>query len=180
MIHRFFKLIYIFALAAIVLSLPIYLFSEIKFDLVVYSTYRAKCLSNNQYIILEGANTPYEFDDWILRNQSTDDKRDLNFYCQYYNEILPYVVAYNNGQEVEANREFFKFKDPLIKQISQYPALYKLEVVNEEVHLSEIFIPLLVWLIFAGLTFLFLQLLRICYIYIVFGKIVWHPFNRIK
>src|SRR3989344_348598 len=57
MSNRFFKLLYVFGLITIVLSFPIYLLSVIHFDQIVVSSYKAKCLSNNKYVVLQGASS---------------------------------------------------------------------------------------------------------------------------
>jgi hypothetical protein len=69
MANRFFKLLYLFVLIAIGLSLPIVLLSSINFDEIVITTYKAKCLSNGKYVVLQGSprnDLAYEFNELAL------------------------------------------------------------------------------------------------------------------
>lgn len=187
MLKRFFKLLYVLALASIALSLPIFLLTSIEWDKVVITSYKAKCLSNNQYVVLQGA--PVDEADVvgeIYLNSSENRiaiREQLNFYCKYYDEIQPYIVAYNNvktrADEFTENLRFVQFKDSKEKTYA-YPELYKLEAVKNETQLQEIYNPITDWLIGAFIFFVLLQFIRICYVYVVYGKLIWHPFKNIE
>lgn len=187
MTKRFFKLAYVLALIAIAVWLPIYVLSSIQWDMVTLSSYKAKCLSNNQYVVLQGAPIgDAEIWNEVYLNSSenrTAIMERLNFYCKYYNEIQPHIVAYNEtktlAEQRDANIRFVEFEKTKDK-VYAYPELYTLETVSAETHLEEIYNPLLVGLVGAIAAFLILQFVRICYVYIVFGKVVWHPFAKIK
>jgi hypothetical protein len=188
MIKRFFKLLYVLALIAIGVSFPAYLFASIQFDAIVRTTYRAKCISNNQYVVLQGSPVAYawEFDEFELNNPSflTNEytKETLNFYCKYYDEIQPHIIAYTltktRDQEVSANQSYIDFKNS-VPAVSSYPVLYKLEEVRSSTHLEVIYMPLIN--VSAGVVFAFLmlQIVRMCFVYVVYGKVVWHPFRKI-
>ena len=187
MSKRFFKLLYVLALIAIGLSLPIYLLTSIQFDAITRTTYKAKCLSNDQYVVLQGSQIgeAYEFDEFTLNDTIYNDtKRSLNFYCKYYDAVQPYIVAYTesktNADIVKSNTSFFNFREGAISNVYSYPALYNLEVVSEITQLNEIYNPIINWLIYALFFFVILQIVRMCYVYVVFGKVVWHPFKSIK
>lgn len=170
----------------IVLSLPLYLLENIHFDEVVYTTYKAKCNSNNQYVVLEGSqpNDYYIFDKITLNdNTFSDTKKDLNFYCQNYDEIQPYIIDYvnskTNEERINVNKDFFTFKENVYSNVYSYPPTYQLEVVDSEIIPYKIYGPIINWLIGAIIIFIILQVVRICYVYVVFGKVVWHPFRKI-
>lgn len=184
MIERFFKLIYVVSLIGIVISLPIYLIKTIRFDEIVITSYKAKCSFNNQYVVLEGSqlNQPYVFDEILLKNTTiTDTKKNLNFYCKNYDDIRPYVIGYLKSKTLEermaVNRKYFEFEEEHINDVYSYPPLYRLEVVNNETKLYRVYGPILDWIIIAILVFLFLQILKIFYTYIMKGKIVLNPFK---
>lgn len=187
MTKRFFKLLYVLALIALALSLPIYLLVNIHTDAIVRTTYKAQCLSNSQYVVLEGsqAGEAYQFDEFTLNDTIYNDtKKTLNFYCKYYDAVQPYIVAYTesktNADIVKANANFFSFRESAISNVYSYPPLYKLEVVSEITQLNEIYNPIIEWFIYAVFFFIVLQIIRMCYVYIVFGKVVWHPFRKIE
>lgn len=185
MLNRFFKLLYVFGLIAIVLSLPIFILSQIHFDRIVETSYKAKCTSNNQYVVLQGSSVAYIFDNLALNNSEFKTGEDLNFYCKYYDEIQPHIATYikskSRAEQISANLAFVDFEKSVGRaNIYPYPKLYELEIVDKEIHYYAIYIPLINWLLAAGASFLILQILRISYVYIVFGKIIWHPFKSLK
>ncbi|MBU1179762.1 hypothetical protein KJ885_02360 [Patescibacteria group bacterium] len=187
MLNRFFKLIYVFALIAIAISLPICLFLEVDFSRIFDTDYKAKCLSNNKYVVLQGSalDEAYIFSKTTLNDSKfSDTKKDLNFYCKYYDKIQPHIIAYakskTTADQVKANIAFFTFKDSVLPVVSSSPKLYKLEVVDREFNYYAIVIPFILWLEGALLAFIILQILRISYLYIVFGKIIWHPLKHPK
>lgn len=187
MTKRFFKLLYVLALIVLGLSFPIYLLTNIQFDAIVRTTYTARCLSNDQYVVLEGSRIgeAYRFDEFTLNDTIYNDtKKTLNFYCKYYDAIQPYIVAYTESKTkadiAKANTNFFNYRETVFSNVYSYPPLYKLEVVSEITQLNEIYSPLIDWLIVAGFAFMVLQIARMCYVYVVFGKVVWHPFRKIE
>lgn len=187
MIHRFFKLLYTFALIVLALSLPFYFLTNVHFDWITVTTYKAKCLSNDQYVVLEGSplNMAYEFNEVTLNDTIySNTRQSLNFYCKYYDKAHSYVVAYNqastNAERVQVNQDFFNFQQSVISNVFSYPESYKLEVVSEETNWNELYNPLVAWLIGAVAAFIALQIVRMSYVYIVFGKLVWHPFRKIN
>lgn len=187
MAKRFFKLLYIIALVGIVVSLPIYLLSNIRFDKIVVTTYKAKCNSNNQYVILEGnkLDEPYVFDEIYLNDTTYGNvKKSLNFHCQYYDQIRPFVVAYAESKtredQINANKAYFNFENANMSNTNTYPPSYDLEIVRNQTNWYELSGPLLEWLSRALLTFILLQIVRMCYIYVVFNKVEWHPFKNSK
>ncbi len=186
MTKRFFKLLYVLALIALALSLPITLLINIHPDEIVRTTYKAKCLSNNQYVVLEGSplNEAYEFDEFILNDTTfSDTKQTLNLYCRYYDQIQPYITEYveskTPAETRKANADFFTFRNSVESSVYSYPALYSLEVVSNITQWNVIYNPIIGWFVCALLAFIVLQALRMCYVYVVFGKVVWHPFKRL-
>ncbi|KKR70931.1 MAG: hypothetical protein UU14_C0040G0001 [Candidatus Roizmanbacteria bacterium GW2011_GWB1_40_7] len=185
MSNRFFKLLYVFGLITIVLSFPIYLLSVIHFDQIVVSSYKAKCLSNNKYVVLQGASSyddAFVFEETFLTDTELDFQKDLNFYCKYYNEIQPHIEIYVDSktlsEQTQANINFSTFKDSVISAVPTYQRLYELEEVDKETQLYKVYGPIIDWLVWAALAFLLLQIIRMSYTYIVFGEIVWHPFRQ--
>lgn len=188
MSKRFFKLVYFLSLIALGLSLPVYLITSIQFDAVVRTSYKAKCLSNNQYVVLEGSlpNQVYVFEEFVLKDspftKSSETIKNLNFYCKYYNEARSFVIAYNDSknssEQINVNKKFFSFQESMLPNVSLYPLLYELEVVNEEFQSYEIFNPIISWFSWFIFAFLLLQIVKLCYVYVAFGEIVWHPFKQ--
>lgn len=174
---------YMFALIALVLSLPVYLLISIPFDEVVSSSYKAKCLSNNQYVVLQGSskNEVWVFNEIELSKPEFETKQGLNFYCEYYDKIQPHITAYieskNVSEQIKANENFFKFKDSVFSGVHSYPQLYELEVADEVIHPYKVYGPIIAWIVGVSLAFLLLQILKICYTYIVFDEVVLHPFR---
>jgi hypothetical protein len=182
MIKRLFKLLYVFALIGITLYIPIYIYYKIAINLgmdrIVENSYRAKCKSNNEYVILQGSKEPYEFNSFVLNTAELETKKDLNFYCKYYNEVQPYITGYDGTYK--GNTNFFDFKESVIKNVNSYPELYNLELLKKEIHYDYIYGAFIAAFVFALIMFIALQFLRICYVYIVFGKVIWHPFKLVK
>lgn len=187
MTKRFFKLLYTLILIAIVIWLPIHVLSSIRWDTVVLSSYKAKCLSNNQYVVLQGSSvgdiTIWD-EDYLNSSEShTTIKEQLNFYCKYYDQIQMHIATYNEAktpsERVSANQRFVAFENSKDK-VYAYPELYKLETVNEEFRPQEIYNPILDGVVFAAIAFTLLQIIRVCYVYVVYGKLVWHPFKNIQ
>lgn len=187
MTKRFFKLLYALALICIALSLPITILTSVQFDKITITSYKAKCLSNNQYVVLEGSqqNEAYVFDEITLEDTIfSDTKKTLNFYCRYYDEVQPYIVAYTeaktNAEVIKVNQDFFRFQQSVISNVYAYPAQYQLEVVENQKRWNELYNPIIEWVMGAIAAFILLQIIRMCYVYVVFGQVVWHPFKQSK
>ena len=188
MTKRFFKLLYVLALIVIGLSLPVYLLLNIDPDAITRTSYKAKCLSNSQYVVLQGSqyNEVDVMDEFYLNSpeNSTAIKKQLNFYCTYYDQIQPHIKAYVESKTLAeqrtANTNFWNFRDSVEGNVSAYPALYQLEVVSEIKQWNAIYNPIVEWVLLGGFSFLVLQIIRMCYIYVVFGKVVWHPFRKVE
>jgi hypothetical protein len=187
MTKRFFKLIYTISIIILVLSMPVYLLININFDNIIVSTYKARCNSNDKYVVLEGASfgESYEFDEFVLNDTIySDTKKQLNFYCKYYDQVQPYVISYANSKtiqdEINANIEFFNFKDSVYDNVYSYPPLYSLEETRKDYRWNELYGPMVVWFFGALGIFAVLQVFRMCYVYVVFGEIVWHPFRQTR
>lgn len=184
MAKRFFKLLYTIALIGIALFLPIYILNSIEFDKIVLSSYKAKCISNNEYVILQGDDKPTIWNEIYLEsdNKEAIEKR-LNFYCKYHDEIQPHILSYvrarNTNEQIIANQEFIKFEQNL-PEVYSYPKLYTLDLESEERQLYKIYGPIIDGVSMALGLFILLQALRMAYVYIVFGKVVWHPFRKIS
>jgi hypothetical protein len=183
MIFRFFVVLYIIATIAIA--------GWVVFDLVKWvhpseiriSTYQAKCLHNNEYVVLQGGDTPYLFDEKVLNEPLNQTEETLNFYCKYYDQIQPHIQAYLQSstypEKYRANLAFLELEESLDrKHTSNTPALYSLETVREENNFLEVLFYLGGTLLWGLIGVLFLQVLRIVYLYIAFGEIIWHPFRK--
>ena len=165
MTNRFFKLVYVLALIAIALWLPIYVLSSIQWDMLTLTDYKAKCLSNNQYVVLQGGKVgnPDIWNEGYLNSSEnrTAIKEQLNFYCKYFDEIQPHIVAYNqaktSAEQYAANMRYRQFENTKDK-VYAYPELYTLEVVSEEKRPQEIYDPLITGLVGALMAFLLLQI----------------------
>ena len=183
---RSFIVLYFLAIIALAGALVYFTFTEIKFSGMNVNHYQAKCLSNDKYVILQGDTRPYEFPETNLTTtEFMDVKQDLNFYCKYYDQIQPYIQAHINSkniqEEYQANIAFHKFEESVARSsISRTPALYSLETIRVENIPSTAFSELLAVLTFGLIGFVILQILRMVYLYIAFGQIIWHPFRKPK
>ena len=65
----------------------------------------------------------------------------------------------------------------MANDIGVYPKRFELDVVASEKKMFVLCGALLVGVVIPTLLFVVLQLLRMVYIYIVHGEIVWHPFR---
>lgn len=187
MLNRFFKLLYIFSFVGICLSLLVVVILEISHETSIRITYKAKCLSNNEYVVLQGAqyNEAYTFDNFVLNDTIYGDtKRTLNFYCKHYDEIQKHITAYVESKtpaEIrDANADFFQFRERVISGSSSYPPLYTLEEVDKVFLPYMVLNPILDWVLVALCAFVLLQVARMSYVYVVFGQVVWHPFRQQK
>lgn len=185
MINRFFKLLYILSLIAIAIYLPASILNDFDYDAVVRASYSPKCYSNNQFIVLQGSQygEVSVVDEFFLNGEnSTALKKQFNFYCQYYDEIQPHITAYLESktlaEQKEANINFFNFKESMDDNVTIYPLLYNLEVVSEVTQWNHVYNPIIEGLLKTLFWFLLLQSIRMSYLYVVFGKIVWHPFRK--
>lgn len=193
MIKRFFKVVYVLSLIAIILGVPAFVLASIKWDSVTKTRYRAKCISNGKFVTLQGSpvGEATEFSDTfgaefgpdLQERFKLEQAENLNFYCTYYDEIQKYIVAYAEAKtssgQVAANYEWSEFKKSK-GGVSSYPELYTREMVTQEHRLEEVYIPLLSGLLVGLFAFLLLQLVRVCCVYVVFGKLVWHPFGAME
>lgn len=127
----------------------------------------------------------YTFSEIILDSEALydlDTKQTLNLYCKYYDEIQPHIAAYINSntsfEKRLANIKFFEFRDSVASNVSSYPATFQIEEVSRETQWFQLYGPIVDSLTIIFLGFIILQILKISYVYIVFGKIVWHPFRN--
>jgi hypothetical protein len=185
---RLLKLIYVLSLTAIVLSFPIHVLTSIDYGRVYSKSYKAKCLSNDKYVVLQGSPSD-EGDDFLDLSLTGENghayNRQLNFYCKYYDEIRPFIVSYrtsnSNTEQYQNNLAFTAFeKSKNYDQMFTNPKLYELELVKKDFQPWVVFGPIIDWLTVVGGLFIIIQIIKICYIYVVYGKIVYHPFKLPK
>lgn len=183
--RRFSKLLYVFALILLSLSTVFYFVTATRFDAVVRTTYKARCVSNGEYVVLQGSprGEAYVFDEFVLNDTTfipDGVKTTLNFYCRYFDENQAHIAAHNESknraEEMAANLNFWRFREEK-GNVPSFPALYELEVVGEEFQPNQILIPLMDSILGAALVFILLQIVRMSYLYVFFGKVVWHPFR---
>lgn len=186
MIFRFFVVLYVICLLAIV-GWWIYAFpTNVHLSEARISNYQAKCISNDRYVILQGGSTPYEFAEKDLKTtEFSDTPQDLNFYCKYYDQIQPHIQTYINAKSLnekyEANTAFHTFEQSVGRySVSRTPALYNLETTRVENNYTVVLLSALGIFLGGVVFFLVLQILRMIYLYITFGEIIWHPFRKPK
>jgi len=189
------KLVYVMSIGVGILSLPFYLMASVFLYHASDAsriTYRARCISNGEYVVLQGSqyNEYFEFNDYELEDTTyLDTKRTLNFYCAYYDEVQPHIAAYIENSKIinfsERAREqkrvtnnFFSFRENVYSSVSAEPALYELESVKDKKPLSKaIAESLYAWVFGALIYFLALQVVRMSYVYVTTGKVAWNPFG---
>ena len=182
MLNRLFVLLYIIGAAGLVLFIPIYSLANINFDRIVISDFKAQCNDNGQYVVLQGSQPDEHMvmSEDYLKDQGSTFKKQLNFYCQYYSDIQPHIQRYLASKDLrdraQANIEFNKFEDSVWNSVNSYPELYQLIEVSKKNNYSELS-AILSAIILAVVGFIILQVLRMSYLYVVFNKVVWHPFR---
>lgn len=187
MLHRFFQLLYAISNIVLLIALPIYIVSNIESDSDEKTSFAPTCLLNNKNIVLQGS----EYDEILILDNfflhgenSIALKKQFNFYCKYYNEIQPHITTYieslTEAEKTEANVTFNKFKDSVYSDVLEYPPLYELEIVSQVTQWNKIYYIIIESFIIFIFWFLSIQTIRIGYIYVVFGKIIWHPFKKIN
>ena len=184
MLHRFFKLLYVLALIAIAVSIPVFLVAEIEYSKIVVTTYKVRCLNSDEHLVLYGSQI---FSEFVIGGKNSDSwNKKFNFHCQYYdsllnsNSLLKVANYFEEEDLIERLRdykEFSAFEKKIVLNTASYPEHFTLEPISDEIQWHQIFMPLIE--LFSGLliAFLFLQFLRMSYVYIVFGRVVWHPFK---
>lgn len=186
MIFRFFVVLYVICLLAIV-GWWLYAFpTNVNVSEGRISYYQAKCINNDKYVVLQGESTPYEFSEKNFKTtEYSDTPQDLNFYCKYYDQIQPHVQAHINANTLEetyqANMAFNSFEESVGRySVSRTPALYNLETMRVENNYSVVLLSALGIFLGGAVFFLALQIVRMIYLYITFGEIIWHPFRKPK
>ena len=62
----------------------------------------------------------------------SDTEKTLNFYCTFYDQIQPHIVAYNIAktpeQRISANERFAEFEES-VPYVFPFPPLYTLEEI---------------------------------------------------
>lgn len=172
--HRLAIVIY-FLLHIPMVAIP---FTSEFWESIGINTYKARCLSNNQYVALQGSmdDSPYTFDDRILSEESNlGTLKTVSFYCSNYNQIRPHILAYRQAktdqEQVQANSAFFaEFGETRQSALKNY----QLEIMSTYSDYQPLWDTIAIILGY----YLLLQLVRVVYIYIVFGKLVLYPYKN--
>lgn len=185
MAHRFFVVLYAFLHIPLLFSFMVFSDNHIWSNLN-NDVYQVRCTSNNQVVILQGATdgSPYTFDDINLSAPSykKDIEENSRFYCAHYNEVQKHVAAYveslkPGGNTVIANQEYFEFK---LSAPKTYYKNYTHEVIGTDNSYYQLWNAVFEFFILLIGGYLLLQLARIIYQYIAFGKFNWRPYKKIE
>ena len=62
------------------------------------------------------------------------------------------------------------------------PAHYRIgsKLFVTRLNLYSVYGSVIDWFVNAILAFIVLQIVRMCYVYVAFGKVLWHPFGKIE
>jgi len=174
--HRFFITLY-FLFHIPILLIPLFAMRGVE----IVREYKTRCLNNNQYVVLQGSPTdlPDIVSNSLLNGAfGTETENNLRFYCAYYDEIQPHIVAYRNArseeERVRANLAFEAFRNSRPRVFSEN---YTLEVVKT--YYNHLFNAIEVSIIAMILYYFLLQILRFIYMYVATGKIIIHPYRNL-
>lgn len=179
-VQRFFVLVYMF------LHIPILMIAWSMYDQFNYkdhigvNTYKATCTENKRDVVLQGETdgSPYTFDDVYFRTNKSEIETRMSFYCEYYDELQKHIQAYmqadTNLKETLANRAFWQFEESKPKITKDN---FTLEIVDTKNDYGQIFWLAAAILVFVTGYYIGLQTIRISYVYVVFGRLVWHPYK---
>jgi len=146
-------------------------------------TYQVRCSKNGELVVLYGTtdNSPYTFNGKLITNSFLEERKDLNFYCNNYDEINKYIEQYKNAKSVDKKTEidlnYLAFKKNASTTNEQN---YTLRVVDTKTDLTSLYVGIKNALIYMFMYFLVLQVTRIIFHYILSGKIIWHPYKGFK
>lgn len=134
-------------------------------------------------MVLQGSpsDRPTEYQEFELVGGFLNQyKEDWRFYCKYYDQAMEHVRSYHgasNQKELEAaNKAFWQFRET-VKNSVPYVDNYSLEEVAVERRNYVITNALMEYALMFIAGFLLLQILRMSYVYVRVGKLVWHPFR---
>jgi len=150
------------------------------------SVYQVRCDANNEVVVLQGETkgVPYSFDDTNLnsRDYRIGAEETARFYCTYYDQIQFHINAYveaskPGGNTVVANQEYFEFKNSVPET---YRTNYTFEKVGEDNDYYQLWAAIIGFFVTLVGWYLLLQIARIIYQYIAFGRFNWHPYRKIS
>jgi len=179
MLNRLAIVIYLF-LHIPLLLIPIYLIDQSDFNLKDINTYRARCTSNNQLVVLQGTTngSAYTFSQGIYDDPRSETDNDLRFYCSNYDQVQKHIEEYKlantREEQIEANKAFFKFQQTVPTTLNNN---YNLEIVSTDNYSTPISTFLLQIVLSISGYYVFLQLVRIMYQFIGFGYFSWKPYD---
>lgn len=183
--HRFFKLIYAILFIGVIIFIPVYFIIDSADRSSYMVNYKVKCIDNGKYIVLQGSNP----DNFLTTTKAVlesklfgDNRKEYNFYCQFYTEIQPHITKYiQTTNTTQANIDYFNFKNEKLKYVSAYPELFVLEKQYDDYFWSyAILYPLIDSLTYGLGLFIFLQILKNFYTYIKFGEFTLNPLRSKK
>ena len=184
MLHRFFVLLYVLANVYVVTFSIGIAYDETNFLADLSNTvYQVRC-DNGELVVLQGTldGSPVTYDDrYLERNDGNTFRSKLRFYCANYEEIQYHINAYaaavTPAERQRALTEYRSFEDSQVDTVVQN---YTLEEIESDSSARSFFTFLLLAVSLLIGQWLILQVLRIAYLYVVFGKLVWHPYRKLS
>lgn len=182
MTHRFFVLLYVLGIAGSILTALIFAFSDARFDLYSTDHYKVKC-NDGSYVVLQGSPTD-EPTDYSEREIESSDKsaheKMWRFYCHYNDKIRTYIEMHRNATtnaEILAANQAYNAFERSVSATVPYAKNFTLEHTYTEKDPSRLYMPFVVFVWMLFIFFVLLQIVRMSYAYVKFGKVIWHPFK---
>lgn len=146
-------------------------------------TYQVRCSKNGKLVVSFGTidNSPYTFSGKLITNSFWEERKDLKFYCNNYDEIQKYIENYKNAKSInektDINLSYLSFKKnaPMTNEQN-----YTLRVVDTKTDFTSLFIGIKNALIYMFIYFIMLQVVKIIFQYILSRKIIWYPYKGFK
>ena len=182
-LKRLVNVIYLLAHIPIIFIIVYALASSKYWNYIDVVTYQARCKDNNQLVVLQGSRdgSPYHFTNKDIESYPSDNLETVRFYCKYYDQVQElkeqYVKAKSFDEETAANKAYWAFNESVPRS---YDDNYILEEIASKSDYSYFWSNLLFGIAITLGYFAFLQVVKIIYQYVVFGKFSLHPYKGPK
>lgn len=116
--HRFFVLLYVFAIAACIGLPALFFVNEAKWDKNIITTYKVRC-ANGKDLILHGSekDEPATYSEYRMESQPGYYEDMWKFYCANYDEVRDHILKYRNAESMyeqyTAHEAFLAFRNGL-------------------------------------------------------------------
>jgi len=179
MLKRLINVIYLFSIL-LAFIVPLVILVENIGSGYVRRYYQTKC-DNGKYVVLQGStsNEPWKVSILNTSDLTRDDIETASFYCQHYDEVQQYIDEYKSARSPDderiANERWWKYRE---NTKFDYGVGFKIVLVRSDY--SDLLYSVLTSLyIFVGMI-VSIQLARIVFEYVLYGKFVLNPISHFK